>query len=312
MYGKSITALFCTGFLLAAMAPALAADNSANTGASDVTASTSSSDNNSDAMANDRHMATDEWTASESDNADSADTAGGTTQSAQEYSDHTNTTGTTTATADNAANAAQQARSGFVVGTLVDQSGHINGYVVRVVGTEANDAGRYVIVPREQMQTITERGSENWARNDQSQAVGTNMGSTNMGSTNSGQQQHLLKTMYQQLQKQARQISLLRQELAQQQSDAQANLNQTQLNHDAQQGPLDQVAHVVVDQAGRLQAIVLDSGVMLASKDWIHKVRNQTGDMTGNAMQTNTGGNAADSDAAGQRRQAVIIFNPQP
>lgn len=144
-----------------------------------------------------------------------------------------------------------------VIGKLVDRFGRLQGYVIRPEG----EANRYVIVLPE---NIRERAD---AAADEPAAAHTQTDGGGVEAANTVQRQRLLEKMYQKLQEQARRIRMLSEQLAQRQAGAQAWMDGGQAATALRQ-PLDQVAHIIVDDLGHIQAIVLESGVVLASDEW--------------------------------------------
>lgn len=223
MYGKHLLIMACSGFLIAAMGPALAADNTAATG----------QQNNS-------------------------------------YENGSNTAQMTTTQTSSTSNA--QSEQGQTSQQVTTTNSDQNTTANKTAASQAENA-------KETQSTM------------------------------------LLRRMYRQLKKQAIEIRLLRQQLAQQQSNARTTQRSGTFSHssNAVQNPLDQIAHVVVDQFGRVQAIVLDSGAVLAANGASQMAR-QGAHNNGSRGKATTGAtsNAQRTAQTGQRRQAIIIFKPQP
>lgn len=204
----------------------------------------------------------------------------------------------TTTTGHHTTNAVQDKQQGptqqknEVVGRFVDQASHFRGYVVR---TNGNGTNRYVVVPADKVHAAALESSTN-AQPLQARVTVDNTGSTDTT-------QPLLKRMYEQLQKQALQLHRLQGQMARRNGD---QALRTPPEH-ARNHPLDQVAHVIVDPLGHVQAIVLDSGVVLSSQDSSVDMKSSNDRQAPNTASVN---DRLSSDTQ-QRRQAIIIFKPE-
>lgn len=165
----------------------------------------------------------------------------------------------------------QGERLGRIAGVLVGQSGGILGYIVRTGKASGSREKLHVVVPRKGTQTVSRQrsGTDSMTRSGATSKGATRSTADNQIST--ARRRMLLNWMYQQLQKQAVEIRLLKQQLAAQQtmsSDRGAMLDSgrsgNRQTRSAQNNPLSQVDKIVVDRFGHVEAIVLKSGIVLA------------------------------------------------
>lgn len=150
---------------------------------------------------------------------------------------------------------------GRVAGVVVDDSGRVQAVVIDTAKAGGSGQDQYAVVPRESLQMQSRQPR-------QSQA---------MAHSRAAKQQRLMTRMAQQLEMQELEIGLLRQQLAKQQIERQLLGMRNGLgaahgsthpgsleNFHAQGNPLSRVDTVIVDRSGRVQAIVLKSGMVLA------------------------------------------------
>lgn len=315
MYGKHVLVIACSGFLLAGMGSALAVEdataadqqNYSNEQAADTSPTTPSqtvTDANNDAYSDSNNKQ------------DSTPGAEQTWQSEQTSQEDTTTgqSGPSDTTVDTAKSTqghigdagdadAMPAGIGRVVGKVVSESGHVRGYVIRTGDSKTGGANRYVIVPPENVRAVTEASTS-----EMHSTTGTGAAGASTQSVDAGQRQRLLKRMYQLLQKQAVEIRLLRTQIAEQQHGMSSSPS---LAANTKAGPLDQVAHVVVDRLGRVQAVVLDSGAILASDEWAHTAQGMTHSGAQSATTAGAIDNTQGTAKTGERRRAIIILQPE-
>jgi len=306
MYGKRMLAIACSGFLLAGMGSAMAVEDASAGGQQESSHASGTSvphrpenqaqqdsGNANEAMENQVSTQQGEEQAPPTDTSDTPETAA---ESSRE-----NDAGAGDMS-EKATHERQGERKGQVVGALVDNSGRLQGYVIKTGKAGAKGANQYVVLPLESVSDMSGAPSE---EDSATQTEKTGAMTRNAGPM---PRQRLLERMYQQLQKQASQIRLLREQLAQQQPGMGGH---GQIS-DSQQGPLSQIAHIIVDRRGDLQAVVLDSGVILMSEEWASAKQSSSDGSQENAALTDTSGNNTQAAGeAGERSRAVIIFRPQ-
>lgn len=311
MIAKHLLTIACSAFLLAGMGAALAQDGAATDHPQDTsyesdmntsqTTQNQTLQNSENAQDSDNASDTgvDEMSAADSD---AMSTSAATTESLHEQAGSAQEKYTQTeqmGMANNKMPESQAEQTGRVVGTLIDATGHVQGYVIRTGKTGDNGARQYVVVPQERVQAVSNVTAE-----EPSTAGSSTTGQDNHGMA-SHKQKRLFKQMYRQLQKQAVEIHALKQRLGLQNAWSQ---RRSQTSGIRQEGPLGQVAHVVVDRSGRVQAIVLDSGVVLASHQWAKMAQSQSNGNASDAMATD---DTHDARQGEQQRPAIIIFKPQ-